>query len=216
MQLFDLANDIGEQNDLSEERPELVVKLKQQLHDWRKAVDAKMPYPKTATSKPAPGARVANPPASSASGQGAVIVSEDLPKSVVMFAPGWEVRDWGGPAMKPGLREAWGGRRAVLLTHPKSKEEPCTLSKTVSVPEGKTTTLKLEVNNHPKGDWLLAVCINGKEILKKIVGKQTWQPVELDLSDYGGKTIRIDLENRLNDTWKFEAGYWSDLEIVSE
>ena len=61
VQLFDLANDIGERNDLAEERPEVVAKLKKQFEDWRDEVDAKMPYPKTATSKPAPGARVVAP-----------------------------------------------------------------------------------------------------------------------------------------------------------
>ena len=218
VQLFDLANDLGEQNDLSKEHPEIVAELKQQLHDWRDEVDAKMPYPKTATSQPAPGARVAAPPTAETRnrGVGAVLLSEDLPKSVELFAPGWTVKDWGGPAMKPGLREAWSGRRAVLLTHPKNKEEPCTLSKNVSVPEGKTTTLKVEVNNHPKGDWLLAICIDGEEVLKKIIEEQTWQLVELDLSAYEGKTIQIDLENRLNDARKFEAGYWSGLEVVLE
>jgi arylsulfatase A-like enzyme len=61
VQLFDLANDIGEHNNLAEERPEIVAKLKKQFEDWRDEVDAKMPYPKTATSKPAPGARVVTP-----------------------------------------------------------------------------------------------------------------------------------------------------------
>ena len=32
------------------------------LHDWRDEVDAKMPYPKTETSEPAPGSRVARMP----------------------------------------------------------------------------------------------------------------------------------------------------------
>ena len=54
VQLFDLANDIGERNDLAEERPEVVARLKKQFEDWRDEVDAKMPYPKTATLKPAP------------------------------------------------------------------------------------------------------------------------------------------------------------------
>ncbi|NRB75108.1 MAG: sulfatase [Verrucomicrobiales bacterium] len=218
VQLFDLANDIGEQEDLSEEKPELVAELKQQFHDWREAVDAKMPFPKTPTSKPAPGARVAAPPAAKAGGQGkgAVIVSEDMPRSVALFAPGWQVKDWGGPAMKPGLREAWSGRRSVLLTHPKNQERACVLSRQVEVPEGRTTTLKMEVNNHPKGDWLLAVRIDGEEVLKKTVQGNLWQPVEVDLSPYAGKTIQVDLENRLNETWRFEAGYWSGLEILSE
>ena len=61
VQLFDLANDIGEQTDLAASQPRVTEKLKKMLHDWRIEVDAKMPFPKTATSKPAPGARVARP-----------------------------------------------------------------------------------------------------------------------------------------------------------
>ncbi|MGB7343305.1 MAG: sulfatase [Pirellulaceae bacterium] len=61
VQLFDLENDIGEQNDLAESKPEIVGKLTKMLHDWREEVDAKMPSPKTANSKPAPRTRVARP-----------------------------------------------------------------------------------------------------------------------------------------------------------
>ena len=61
VQLFDLENDIGEQNDLAGSYPAVTKKLKKMLHQWRNDVDAKMPYPKTATSKPAPGSRVAKP-----------------------------------------------------------------------------------------------------------------------------------------------------------
>jgi arylsulfatase A-like enzyme len=61
VQLFDLENDIGERNDLAKSQPQITQQMKQMLHDWREEVDAKMPYPKTATSKPAPGARVAKP-----------------------------------------------------------------------------------------------------------------------------------------------------------
>jgi arylsulfatase A-like enzyme len=67
VQLFDLENDIGEQNDLAKSEPEIARKLKKMLHDWRDEVDAKMPYPKTATSVPAPGARVAKPAKASSS-----------------------------------------------------------------------------------------------------------------------------------------------------
>jgi arylsulfatase A-like enzyme len=61
VQLFDLENDIGERQDLAATRPEIAQRLTKRLHDWRDEVDAKMPYPKTPTSKPAPGARVASP-----------------------------------------------------------------------------------------------------------------------------------------------------------
>ena len=86
----------------------------------------------------------------------------------------------------------------------------------VSVPKGKTTRLTVEVNNHPKGDWLLAIRIDGEEVLKKIVEGYTWQPVEVNLTPYAGKAIQIEMENRLHGEWKFEAGYWSELKIVSE
>jgi arylsulfatase A len=56
LQLFDLENDIGEQNNLAKAQPEIAEQLKKMLHDWRDEVDAKMPFPKTATSQPAPSA----------------------------------------------------------------------------------------------------------------------------------------------------------------
>ncbi len=56
VQLFDLHDDIGEQNDLAVSQPDIVTRLRQQLHTWRRDVDAKMPYPRTAKSRPAPGA----------------------------------------------------------------------------------------------------------------------------------------------------------------
>lgn len=56
VQLFDLVDDIGEQNDLVASHPAIVAQLRHQLHAWRRDVDAKMPYPRTADSKPAPGA----------------------------------------------------------------------------------------------------------------------------------------------------------------
>lgn len=59
VQLFDLNSDPGEQVNLAESRPAIVGKLKRMLDDWRAEVDAKMPYRKTATSKPAPGSRTA-------------------------------------------------------------------------------------------------------------------------------------------------------------
>ena len=61
VQVFDLENDIGERNDISELRPKLTEELKEVLHNCRDEVDAKMPYPKTRTSRPALGSRVAKP-----------------------------------------------------------------------------------------------------------------------------------------------------------
>ena len=57
VQLFDLSQDEGEQDDLAEKLPDVTSRLLRALRDWRNDVDAKMPYPKTATSKPARGSR---------------------------------------------------------------------------------------------------------------------------------------------------------------
>ena len=210
IQLFDLENDIGEQNDLAESQPEIAEKLKKLLHDWRDEVDAKMPYPKTATSKPAPGARVARPAA-----KGAALTPANLPADVEKFAPGWKVKDWGGPGMKPGLRKEWAGRQNVLLTHPRSRDVPCVLSRRVEVPTGRETTLCFAVNNHPEGDWTLVIRVDGIEILKQSVEDSKWKEFRIDLTKYAGETVNIELENRASD-WAFEAAYWSRIELQDE
>jgi arylsulfatase A-like enzyme len=201
VQLFDLENDIGERNDLAKSHPDIAQKLKKMLHVWRDEVDAKMPYPKTATSKPATGSRIARP------------TNDRLSADVEKFAPGWKVKNWGGPAMNPGLRQKWQGRSNVLLTHPRSQDLPCVLSRSFEVPAGKKTALQFAVNNHPKGNWTLVVRIDGDEVLKKSIEESTWQEFRFDLSKHAGETIKIELENRASD-WAFEAAYWSRMELV--
>jgi arylsulfatase A len=46
VQLFNLKEDIGEQNDLARARPKKAAKLLAKLHEWRKDVDARMLRPK--------------------------------------------------------------------------------------------------------------------------------------------------------------------------
>ena len=45
VQLFDLKTDLGEQHDLSAEKPGVVKKLRKMLHAWRESVGASMPEP---------------------------------------------------------------------------------------------------------------------------------------------------------------------------
>jgi hypothetical protein len=45
VQLFDLRQDIGEQNDLSLEMPEKTSELRTMLHTWRERVSAQMMLP---------------------------------------------------------------------------------------------------------------------------------------------------------------------------
>jgi hypothetical protein len=208
VQLFDLEKDIGEQNDLSKAKPDVKAKLLKMLHEWRREVDAKMPYPKTATSKPAKGSRVINTRPSNNPKSGSNLASD-----VMTFAPGWKVRDWGGPAMKPGLRTQWDGRKKVLLTHPLSITTPCVLSRKIEVPCGKKTMLELEVTNHPKGDWRLGVLVNGKEALSKDINETKWRKFQINLSKHAGKTVSVELLNQATG-WSHEAAYWSRIKLV--
>lgn len=199
VQLFDLENDISEQHDLSDAKPEITRKLLQRLHTWRNEVDAKMPKLKTAESRK----KRTRPAASS-----------NLPADVERFASGWKVRNWGGPGMKPGLRAEWNGRRNVLLTHPRSREIPCVLFRKLTIPAGKKTALALTVNNHPKGNWQLVVRINGEEALTQSIEDSQWRKFLVDLTKYAGETVALELENRATG-WAFEAGYWDRIELVS-
>jgi len=45
IELYNLKDDLGEQDDLSEKMPERAADLKEKLHAWRKSVHAKMPKP---------------------------------------------------------------------------------------------------------------------------------------------------------------------------
>jgi len=208
VQLFDLEKDIGEQNDLSNSKPDVKAKLLKMLHEWRREVDAKMPYPKTATSKPAKGSRVISTKPRNNPKPGS-----DLASDVATFAPGWKVRDWGGPVMKPGLRTQWDGRKKVLLTHPLSKIAACVLFRKIEVPRGKKTILELEVTNHPKGNWRLGVLVNGKEALSKDINETKWRKFQIDLSKHAGKTVSVELLNHATG-WSHEAAYWSRIKLI--
>ena len=164
-------------------------------------MDAKMPQVKTAATR----LQKQLPPT--------VAVSPDLPAEVAKFAPGWQIRDWGGPAMMPGLRSAWAGRKNVLLTHPRSRTQPCVLSRKLDVPAGKRTMLHVEVTNHPKGDWKLVALINGKEVFSKDVAANQWLPIQIDLTPHAGKSVSMELQNRATG-WAFEAAYWSRIQLV--
>ena len=45
IRLYNLANDIGEQDNLADKMPEVAAALREQLHNWRESVSAQMPTP---------------------------------------------------------------------------------------------------------------------------------------------------------------------------
>ncbi len=142
----------------------------------------------------------------------------DIDEAVEKFAPGWTVKNCADD-MNPGLHEKLRGKENVLLTHPLSEETPCILVKSVTIPQGKTTTLYLVVGHHELGDWVLSVMANKDQLLETVVGADTtedgWREIKVDLSKYAGSTIYLTLANKANG-WSYEAGYWAKIAIQSK
>lgn len=142
----------------------------------------------------------------------------DIDDAVTKIAPGWKIAKCGAD-MGPGFKEEFNGKKNVLMTHPLNQSTACFLYKTVKLDAGKKTKLNLLVGHHPEGDWDLIVRADGKQLLKTTVGPDTakngWLPVQVDLSSYAGKEVKLELVNQPTG-WKFEAGLWQKIEIVSE
>lgn len=141
----------------------------------------------------------------------------DISGAVEKFAPGWTVKDCGSD-MDPGMRDQYLGRENVLVTHPLSESNPCSLSTKLEVPDSKKAGLRLDVAPDPRGDWVLVVRADGKTIAEEKIGKDTvaddgWKSVTVDLSEFAGKTVNLELLNKANG-WSWEAGYWSKIDIV--
>jgi hypothetical protein len=143
---------------------------------------------------------------------------ENLSRAIEQFAPGWKVTKCGGE-MDPGLREELRGRRNVLVTHPLSQTVGCVLMRTASLPPNQKSTLKLEVGHDARGDWDLIVRANGEQLLRKTIGPETttlgWTEVDVDLSQFAGRNVRLELVNEPTD-WRYEAAHWAKIAIVSE
>ena len=146
------------------------------------------------------------------------IAGKDISEDVSKFAPGWKVKSCGFD-MDPGLKEQELGKNNVLVTHPLDRRTGCQLSQQVKLPAGKKATLNLTVGHHPDGDWDLLVAVDGKEIARKAVSKQTapdgWMQTEVDLSDFAGKEVKLELINQPTG-WQFEAGYWAEISLESQ
>ncbi len=133
-------------------------------------------------------------------------------------AEGWNLK-FCGPDMNPGLREEYRGRENVFMSHPQNQEVACVLSRTVDVPQDKKTTLRLVVTHDSRGDWVLVVRADGKELLKRPINSETvpddWTTIEIDLSPWAGRSVDLELLNEANG-WEFEAAYWAEIAIETE
>jgi len=135
-----------------------------------------------------------------------------------MRFPGWELINV-GTDMNPGPRSMYRDRTEVFLTHPLSEEEGCILRREVDVPAEGRTRLRVVVTHDHRGDFTLVVRADGDELLTRPIGPETvedgWAEIALDLSEYAGRRIVLELINQA-DGWEFEAAYWAELELVTE
>ncbi|MDP6524706.1 MAG: hypothetical protein QGI24_03060 [Kiritimatiellia bacterium] len=139
-------------------------------------------------------------------------------EAIKKFAPGWSVRSC-GKEEHPGLRAEWAGRKSVLVTHPLDRQTGCVLSREISVSAGKKTSLLVDVAHDPKGDWTLVARVDSKQIISRTIGGRTavdrWTTVELDLSPYAGKKVKVELVNQPSG-WNWETGYWGSIKLAEK
>lgn len=143
---------------------------------------------------------------------------KDLSEAIEEFAPGWKVSKC-GEEMDPGLREELRGKRNVLVTHPLSRTVGCVLTRATTLPPNRDSTLRLVVGHDARGDWDLIVKANGEQLLRTTIGLETtslgWSEVEVDLSEFAGEKVKLELINEPTD-WRYEAAYWADIAIETE
>lgn len=134
------------------------------------------------------------------------------------FAADWKLVDCGSD-MNPGMRSEYRGKQRVFMTHPWDRKTPCRITRTLEVPTGKRTVLNLTTTHDKRGDWTLAVEVNGKRIKEQKIGPETvpdeWLDMAIDLTEYAGQNIDIALLN-LADGWSWEAAYWANITVDSE
>ena len=146
------------------------------------------------------------------------LVGRDLSKAIEKFAPGWEVAKCGDD-MDPGLRDELRGRKNVLVTHPLNQKIGCVVNRSVDLPAGQRSILRLVVGHDPRGDWDLILKVNGKPAFRQTIGPDTttlgWRTITADLSRYAGQTVKLELVNEPTD-WRYEAAFWAEIAIQSE
>ena len=147
----------------------------------------------------------------------ALSTAKKLRADIEKVAPGWKMSNC-GPDMAPGLRAEFGGKKNVFMTHPLNRRVGCSFKKTVLIPTGKSTALKLVVAHDPRGDFTLVVKAGDDTLLRKPIDAESatdgWTELVVDLSKLAGKSVELEVVNQPSD-WKYEAAYWAEIKLQS-
>lgn len=118
----------------------------------------------------------------------------------------------------PGLRPRLLNRPNVYVTQPFTKDVPCRLQTTTTLPTGKHVKLNMVVGHYPGGSWKLTVRVNEQEQFATTVDKahsdHNWMTLGVDLSAYAGQEVRLQLVNANNGSARDDA-YWQTIQILS-
>lgn len=149
--------------------------------------------------------------------------TEALQKQFEKFKPWWAVENC---AMMPGVghHKLRGSDDEVFVTYPLNRHTPCRIMYTAKVPEGKKTTLLLEVSNTLNGRWELAVNVESQRRLHTRVagggpGRGDWQTHRVDLTHHAGQKVFIEILHLPWHHGKIDTnatGYWRRIELVHE
>ena len=105
------------------------------------------------------------------------------------------------------------------MTHPLNRDVGCTLTKTIEVPAQGKMKLAVQVANHDGGDFLFMAKVDGKKATEQTIGPDStengWANIDIDLSPFAGKTVKVELINQANG-WSWEAAYWAKIAVTSD
>ena len=134
--------------------------------------------------------------------------------AVEKFAPGWTVENAAVQVLADSM-----GRKNVLITRPLKADAVPSLAHTVTVPAGKTTTLKVIAGCSPDGGWDLSLALDGWQVERYLVDPPNtlngWTEITYDLTGRAGTSVRIDLRQQVRQGASPTA-YWSRVAVESK
>lgn len=132
-------------------------------------------------------------------------------ESVSHWNPDWKVNAPDFERTPVKLAE-YHGQTNVLLMHPfTDKKTPASLEQKLKVTK---TRLKFRVASDDRGNWLLKVMVDGKELKEQTIDNQKprWKDIEVDLTPYAGQEVTVKLEAHPNG-WAWEFAYWQGITL---
>ena len=130
-------------------------------------------------------------------------------KTLDALFPGWKVSGTQTDHGWVGYRERYRNEDNLLVTHPVSGEIPCVLSRRVKLAKERPG-LHLRVSAYGGCDAGLKVLVNGKAVDDRIVKGEGFQDLDIDLSAWAGKSVKLELVQYAND-WCHEVIIWKKI-----